>query len=365
MDPHRPETDRRMKRALPLLAALWLAALAAPPAAPAQTAAAALAQGVRAYDDLEFDAAAGLLRRALAAEGAAALPPADAARALIYLAATEFLRERPDSARAVARRLVLANPRFRPDELVFPPQVLTFYEEVRRTTPAVIARAPADTAIRPGTEALAVRLYASTFHDVTATLATEDGRVVRNLYTGPISDSLDLHWNGLDSTGTGSPPNGRYAITVTSRDRGRRVVRILRLPLEVVQGRVDTLPYPAPPADSLLLPERQPLGPALRVLAPGAIAGLAIAVLPSVVARNEDASGARFAVGGTVTIVGIVAFLSHHPGRSIPGNAAHNQTLRDAWRREVAEVARRNAERARGMVGIRAGAPVLLTPEGP
>jgi hypothetical protein len=105
--------------------------------------------------------------------------------------------------------------------------------------------------------------------------------------------------------------------------------------------------------------------PALRAFAPAALAGVAIAVLPSVVANGEDASGARFVVGGTVTVAGLVAFFSHHPGRSIPGNAAHNRTLREAWRREDAEVARRNAERARGMLGIRAGAPVLLTPETP
>jgi hypothetical protein len=354
-----------MTRALLFVVALSFGVLGAPRAAHAQSAAAVLAQGARAYDDLELDNAAGLLRRALAFQGAAALAPADAARALMYLAATELLREHADSARAVARRLVLADPRFRPDELVFPSQVLTFYEGIRRATPVVIGRAPADTAIRPGTEALAVRLYASTFHDVTATLGTEAGRVVRTLYSGPIGDSLDLHWNGLDSSGTASPPNGRYAITVTSLDRQRRVVRILRLPLEVTQGRVDTLPHPAPPADSLLRPERQSMRPALRAFAPAALAGVAIVVLPGVVANGEDASAARFVVGGTVTIAGIAAFFSHHPGKSIPANVAHNRTLRDAWRRADTEITRRNAERVRGMLGIRAGAPVLLTPEAP
>ena len=365
MDPHRSETDRRMTRALAVLAALALCALAAPRAAHAQAAAPVLAQGVRAYDDLEFDNAAGLLRRALAFQGSDALAPADAARALMYLAATELLRERRDTARAVARRLILANPRYRPDELIFPPDVLTLFGEVRRATPALIGRPPADTAIRPGAEALTVRLYASTFHDVAATLTTEDGRVVRTLYSGPIADSLDLHWNGFDSTGTKPPPSGRYAIMVNSLDRQRRVVRILRLPLAVTQGRVDTLPHPAPPADSLLLPERQPMGPGLRALAPAALAGVAIAVLPSVVANGEDASGARFVVGGTVTVAGIVAFFSRHPGRAIPANVTHNRALRDAWRREDAEVARRNAERARGMLGIRADAPVMITPEAP
>ena len=367
MDPHRLEADRRMTRApspLALLAALFFLGVAAPHATEAQSAAAVLAQGARAYEDLELDNAAGLLRRALAVQGADALAPRDASRALMYLAATELLREHTDSARAVARRLVLGDPRFRPDELVFPPQVLTFYEGVRRATPAVLGRAPADTAIRPGADALTVRLYASTFHDVTATLGTEAGRPVRTLYAGPIGDSLDVHWNGLDSSGT-APPNGRYAITVTSLDRQRRVVRILRLPLELTQGRVDTLPHPAPPADSLLLPERQSMGPGLKALAPGALAGVAIAVLPSVVASGEDASAARFVVGGSLTIAGIAAFFSHHPGKPIPANVAKNRALRDAWRREDALVASRNAERARGMIGIRVGAPVLLTPEAP
>jgi len=365
MDSHHSETDRRMTRTFVLLTSLALGALAAPRIASTQAAAPVLAQGVRAYDDLEFDNAAGLLRRALAFQGADALAPADAARALMYLTATELLRDRRDSARAVARRLVLANPRYRPDELTFPPDVLTLFGEVRRATPAVIGRAPADTGIRPGAEALQVRLYASTFHDVAATLTTEDGRVVRTVYTGPIADSLDLHWNGFDSTGTKPPPTGRYVIAVNSLDRQRRVVRILRLPIEVTQGRVDTLPHPAPPADSLLLPERQPMGPGLRALAPAALAGVAIAVLPSVVANGEDASGARFVVGGTVAVAGIVAFFSRHPGRAIPANVAHNRTLRDAWRREDAEVARRNTERTRGMLGIRGGAPVMITPEAP
>jgi hypothetical protein len=352
-----------MKRAR--LLGLLVALAAVPCAARAQSATDVLAQGVRAYEDLELDGAAGLLRRALAFTGRDALAPADASRALIYLAATELLRDRRDSATAASRRLVLLNPRFRPDELVFPPQVLTLYESVRRATPAVTARAAADTSIRPGAGALKIRLYASTFHDVSATLATESGRMVRTLYGGPIGDSLDLTWNGLDSAGT-QAPDGRYLVTVTSLDRARRPVRILRVPLEVSHPALDTLPHPAPPADSLLLPERQPYGPALRALAPGALAGVAVVVLPKVVASGEDASGVRFVVGGTVTVAGLAAFFSRHPGRPIPANAAHNRTLRDGWRRAVDDVTQRNAQRAREVrLLIRTGAPVVLTPEAP
>src|SRR5712691_9017492 len=119
-----------MRRALLLLLALSCATLGMPCLAAGQAASATLTQGVRAYDDLEFEQAAGLLRRALAVQGSGALSAADVSRALIYLTATELLRDRRDSARAIACRLVLTNPRFRPDELVFPPQLLLLYEVV-------------------------------------------------------------------------------------------------------------------------------------------------------------------------------------------------------------------------------------------
>ena len=351
-----------MRSALLLLAGLCCGTLTLPPRAAGQSASATLTQGVRAYDDLEFEQAAGLLRRALAVPGRDALTAADKSRALVYLTATELLRDRRDSARAIARRLVLSNPRFRPDELVFPPQLLLLYEVVRRATPAVIGEAAADTAIRPGSEAWAVRLYASSVHEIAATLVALDGRVVRTLYRGPIGDSLVLRWNGLDSAGTGPPPSGAYALTVSSFNRDGRVVRILRTPVELLPGPTDTLPHPPPPADSVLLPERQPLGPALRVLAPGVLAGVGVAVLPGLVARGEQASGARFAVGATVTLASIASFVSHRPGRQIPANVAHNRAIHD-WRRADADVARRNAERGRGLIGVRTGPPVILTPE--
>jgi hypothetical protein len=363
VDAQNPHADPLLRPALLLLAGLCCGTLVVPSLAAGQAASATVTQGVRAYDDLEFEQAAGLLRRALAVRGTAALSAADVSRALIYLVATELLRDRRDSARAIARRLVVSNPRFRPDELVFPPQLMLLYEAVRRATPAVIAEASADTAIRPGTEAVSIRLYASSVHDIVATLVALDGRVVRTLYRGPIGDSLVLQWNGVDSAGTGPPRSGVYALTVSSLNRDGHVARILRMPIEVLSGPTDTLPHPPPPADSVLLPERRPMGPALRVLAPGLLAGVGVAVLPGLVARGEQPSGARFVVGGTVTLVGIAAFVSHRPGRQIPANVAHNRVIHD-WRAAVADVTRRNAVRGRGLIGVRTGMPVILTPEG-
>jgi hypothetical protein len=339
-----------------------IALLVLPGIGRAQSAHDALVQGTRAYDDLEFEQAAGLLRRALAAQGAAALSREEAARALIYLTATELLRDRKDSARAVARRLVITDPRYRPDELVFPPQLLLLYEVVRRATPAVIGVAPADTTIRPGSETLPLRLYASAVHDVEASLVALDGRVMRTLYRGPIGDSLALPWNGLDSSNAPLAA-GSYAITVSSFDRTGKVVRMLRLPLAVLPAPADTLPHPPLPADTVLRPEKQPFGPALRVLAPGVLAGIGTVMLPGLVARGEEPSGGRIVIGGTLTLAGVAAFIARRPGRAIPANVAHNAVVR-AWRRDEAEVVRRNAERAKGTMGVRIDAPVILTPSG-
>jgi len=342
--------------------ALLLTLLFLPPALAGQAARAVLAQGIHAYDDLEFEQAAGLLRRALAAQGVNALARDEVSNALIYLTATELLRDRKDSARAIARRLVITNPRYRPDELVFPPQLLLLYEVVRRATPAVIGEAPADTTIRPGSEALTLRLYASAVHDVQATLVALDGRVMRTLFRGPIGDSLALPWNGLDSANAPLQP-GAYAITVSSFDRAGKVVRILRMPLSVLSAPADTLAHPAAPADTVLRPEKRPLGPALRVLAPGLLAGAGMAVLPPAVARGERPSGGRFVIGGTLAVAGVAAFLARKPGRAIPENVTHNAVVR-AWRREDAEIARRNSERAKGVIGVHIDAPVILTPAG-
>ena len=344
-----------------LLLAAVVAIVIGRPAA-AQSGAELVQQAIRNYQDLNLDAAAGMIRRALDFQGAAALTRADRATALMYLTATELLRNRPDSARSAARRLVLVDPRYRPDELTFPPAALALFRNVRRATPAVTARAAADTQFRPGAEALAVRLYASAYHTVRAALTREDGRALRALYVGPVGDSLDVRWDGLDSAGT-AVARGHYALTVISSDSAGRVVRELRLPLEVAPVTRDTQPVPPLP---LLKPERTPMGPALRVLAPAALVGVGAVVLPSVVAGGEDHAQGRLVVGGAVTIAGIAAFFSHHPARTIPENVAANRRLQDQWTLQRTRIAADNA-RHRGelRLDVKSGDPVIITPEGP
>lgn len=347
--------------------ALTICACLVPARARAQNATQLVDQGVRAYTVREYDGGAYLLRRALSQDGANALGPTDAARALMYLTATEVARGQRDSALAAAKRLVVLDARYRPDSRSFPAEVLSLYQEARRAAPTVSIRAFGDTAIKPGSEAFVVRLGATTSPEVVAAVTNADGRVVRTLYTGSFRDSIDVRWNGLDASGN-APPDGRYLLTVQPSARERRSSGdnwSLRLPLELARPTVDTMPLPPAPPDSLLKPERGDMNGAMRALIPAIAAGAAIMILPKAVSSGDHASNGRLLIGGTVAIAGVAAFLSHHPGQRIPGNQQYNRSVRDTWRRNVAEVTRRNADRIRGAkLIIRPGAPSLVTGAG-
>jgi len=325
-------------------------------------------RGVRAYQNVEFEVAATLLRRALAEN----LAPAERVRALAYLGAAEVFRggtgTRRDSAVAAFRRLLLLDPRQRPDRLVFPPQVVSVFEEVRRATKAVRAVAPAEARFSPGPGGgwFLVKLFGTSFHEVEARLARDDGTVVRTLYVGPMGDSVDVRWDGLDTAGA-FVPSGRYLLTVASRlSPGSPVLRVVQLPLQTELVVPDTLAVPPPPVDSLLLPERATRGMGVRSLAGGLLAAGAVIALPPLVADGADASGIRFAVAGAVSFSGLVGLVTQRPGRPLPGNIAANQARRDFWRRRAEAAQTENAARRReARLTVRVGEPVVMGGERP
>ncbi len=314
-----------------------------------------LTGALRAYRDLEFDVAASLLRRALAQPPATGggLDDAERARALTYLGAAEYYRQRRDSAVAVFQRLVMLAPRHRPDTLVFPPDITRLYDDVRRRTRVVAVRLPADTEFTVGGR-LVAWLFPSAPHDVTVAINREDGRPLRTLYAGPIGDSLDVRWDGLDSTGA-LATGERLWLTVASSPL------LVRVPLRVETTGADTLPHAVALEGKDLLPERADRGAGLRSLGGGLLLAVGALTLPSLVAPGERASGTRFAVAGVLGVSGVLGYLSRPAGRPLPENVAINQTRRNARRRQEETVRRENAARLRtARVRIRAGTPVLL-----
>ena len=288
----------------------------------AQSAGDLLGRGVRHYQALEYAAAAALLEQSLGRDSAAGLADSLRARALSYLAATELFRGQRDSAVAAFRQLVLLNPLYRPDELIFPPQVTNLFQEVRRSTRAIAVIVPPVTKLRTRLERFSARVLTSSLTDVLVTLAPEVGTPVWELYNGPVADSVVVTWDGL--TAGGAPAdNGRYVLRVTPRTPAADGPRARQVLLEVKQEPPDTLAWPPPLTTPPLLPERTSSGPAFRSLAAGLVVGAAAVALPSIMARGKDATGARFAVGAAVGVSGLVGFFAQRP-RPLEANVRAN-----------------------------------------
>ena len=129
-----------MKRSV-LLLLVGVASLGIGSPCRAQSVDSLVAFGIRAYQDLDFDVAAGYFRRALTLlEGR----PDTARRTnvLVYLGATDIFRERTDSARSLFQQLVRLDPRYRINGLIFPPEVTTVFDAMRRATPATMVVLP-------------------------------------------------------------------------------------------------------------------------------------------------------------------------------------------------------------------------------
>jgi len=324
-----------------------------------------LAEAIRAYQDVDFELAARLLRQELARLSASGSAPADRIRALMYLGAADLFRGRRDSTAFSFRRVVLLDPRYRPDRLIFPPEVTSAFERVRELTKTVAIVPPRDTVIAPGTDSLRVWLVASSDHTVDVTLRYADGGPFRSLYRGPIGDSLWVQWDGLDAAGA-PPPVNRVLLRVASRTATGDLAGIVQVPLDLRLSRPDTLPWPPPPADSQFLPERANSGTARRALLGGVVLSSAVAALPALVGGTDASSGPRIAVAGTIGLAGLLGYVLHRPGRPLAANVRANQTLRDAWQRRVEAATAENARRRRDVrVVVRAGQATALQPRGP
>ena len=327
----------------------------------AQVVGSPFAEGIRAYQNLDFDQAAALLRRDLARATGATASTSERAQGLVYLGAADLFRGRRDSAVAVFRRLVQLDPRYRPDRLVFPPEVTSVFDNVRVETRAVVLVAPADTEISTGTGALAFWVVASAFQTVEVTLRYQDGAPFRALYAGPMGDSLRVQWDGLDAAGQ-MPPVSRVLLRVASRAPTGELAGIVQLPLDLRVVHVDTLRWPKPPADSLFLPERSGSRPALRALLGGVLLATTVAALPSVVG-SDPPDRSRLAVAGAVGFAGALGYVLHRPGRPLTANIQANQAVRARWQQSVAAVKAQNAQRRDDVhLAVHAGEPTAIKP---
>lgn len=311
-----------------------------------------IAQGLQAYRTLEFDNAAALLKRGLAGTSAGSMPDSARSDAYIYLGASEIMRGRKDLAEAAFRQALTVEPRFRPDSLIFPPQITDAFEQVRRNTAYVKVRAPRDTTITYGTDQYVVQLYSSARHEGTVEITGGTGRTPKRIYAGPIADSMTVRWEGTDVTGR-APLTGSAFLQVVSREQGR--ARTVRVPLTIQAVRRDTLPLPQRPTIAPITGQSGgPSNRALGALGLGILGGAAAIMVPELIASDGAGGSARYYIGGSLAFAGLLGFAVQQNRASTAATAASadRAAARDAWSRRVDSVRAEN-ERIRRDVRLR------------
>jgi len=285
-------------------------------------------QGLRAYRALELEAAARLLRLALAARD---LPDSAVLSTQAYLGAAEYYRQRPDSSRAVFRRMVLLEPGYRLDSLAFTPEVVAAFDGVRFATPAVSVDVPPRVTLEPGRGGMPARVHPSGPHTVRVRVETSRGDVVRTLHDRHVTGPFTVNWDGAGQNGT-RLASGLYVWSFASLDARGRVQRIVDVPVRLEQVSVDALDLPPRPA---LLPERRSTGTALIPLGVGLGAAAVTWIVMPVITDNQ---APRIAISLALTAGGIVGFVEQRPGKPIPQNVAANQAALARWQADVDRV---------------------------
>lgn len=309
----------------------------------AQQVADRLAPAIGAYNDLDYPTAATRLRALIALTGAERLSDTDRTRALMYLGATELYQGARPSASEAFRTLLIIDPRFRPDAVIFPPEVQALFQETRIGVRAVAVVVPPSAEITVPTDRLPIRLFASSLHDIRVRVTTSLGAPERILYEGVIGDSLLASWDGRDASGRAGAST-RYLLRITSRGPTGANEREVQVPLEVETVPIDTLPWPDPIPASELRPETIVRANGVRQFVTGMI-GAAVAVGLPTLLGVEEPSSTRFAVGGAIGLAGVIGLATAAKPRPVPENIAYNNTLRAARDRELQRVRAENDQR--------------------
>jgi hypothetical protein len=296
-----------------------------------------LDQGVAAYRDLEMESAGWLLRQALASDR---ISPRERVTALSYLGASEFYRDRRDSALAAYGQLIRLEPWHRLDRLVFGPDVQAVFEEARRRTPVTEVRA-ASTSFAADGAGLPIHVRVNTPHVVTVTFESVNGAVLDTVFRDRVRDSTIVHW-GARATDGGRAPVGGYVMGVTSLDRRGRAGHRVALPVQVTRTPDDPLGLPERPA---LLPETQPAGPAFARLGLGLAAATAAWFITPVFTDN---AAPQVALALTFGAAGVLGYVDARPGKPLPDNVVQNRVALEAWEARVARVRAENGRRAEG-----------------
>lgn len=301
-------------------------------------------RGITAYRAGEYDNAAALLWRGLALGGLDTVSGKRRTEALGYLGAAETFRG--DTAAAVSAfvQALAFDPRYRVDDLIFPPVVTRIFNSARLATAFTTVRAPGDTVIVAGSRGITFLFFASAPHDVVVSIVADRGGAAQRIHAGPINDSLTLSWNGLTSSAA-TAVDGAYVLRVQSR--GASASSETTVPLNVVGLPVDTLVPPVRPQGSGAQATQRRGLPPTKALAIGTIAGAAAIFLPPMMSDAGSELSERYFVGGVLGAAGVFAFFKGKQELRASARSAAQQKALEDWQLAYDAVIGENERRKR------------------
>jgi hypothetical protein len=325
------------------LALLLFAAALVPLPAQAQTAEQLLVQARSAFDNLDFEAAARLYLRALDISVSPTREQRDTAQ--LYLGVSyEYAGQRVNSTSAF-RVFIRDNP-CAPTPEVFGPGVTQAYVEARSGLFAAGLCALVPQRLATGDTAV-FRVAATRAVLVRLLLRDAAGAVVLDFGDRTATGVQDVRWTlGASPSAFGAEPRD-MTLVMEARERDGGATDQRTYPVRVHAPSVDTLAHPLAPSQSLLRPERRPMGAATGDLVKGLAFGAGAAVAATTLAHKslggETVKAA--AIGGTMSLVGVIGFFKASAGRDIPENRAFNEGLRRTWRAAADSVMAENRRR--------------------
>ncbi len=330
----------------------WILALA-PATAGAQAAEQLLAQGRRAFDNLDFEQAARLFTRVLDVAAGATASQRDTAQ--LYLGVSyEYAGQRPNAVSAF-RALVRSGPCVPTPEQYGAGVAAAFIE----AQGGVFAVGPCELRRQEATRETGVvfRIAATRPALVRALLADSTSRTVADLGEVEASGVTTLRWLDLPNPSDlpQNPTRHQLVLRARATQGGETDERVIPIMLSV--PAVDTLTLPPPPAATDFRPEQRPLGPALGDLGKGLGVAAATVAAASVLAYQslEGEAVKAMGVGGVIGLAGFVAFVTGSGRRTIAENRDYNAALTRAWesRRDSVTTVNRS---------LRASRPIVIEP---
>jgi hypothetical protein len=316
--------------------------------------------GIQAFQDLDFLEATQILNP-LSSD--MSIPGDLRITALNYLGATNVFLGRVSAAENAYRRLLTEDPMFRPDQLVFPPEVTAFFEDVRRGTRVVHARLDEDIEVDVGRESVLLDVVASSQHSVIVEVHYASAtalETVQDVYTGVVGETHRITWDpgevGLDRL-----MNDSVWLSIASLSPDGVEERRLVIPLGLTITRSDTIAHPVFPAENIL-PERGPRrrGPALLA---GVVGGAVLGLASSIASPGAQLSEVRYAIAGGIGLAAVIGLINPPPGRLIPANIEANRLQRERRQELQGQLDRVLAEnkrlRAEATLTVRPAAQVL------